>query len=141
MPVLRAAMMTWIFSGLTALGLMVTAAIVAISPDTILDDVHRRSPELEEQGISDDLLLGVTFVMIAGLILWCVGAAVLAALTIRGIDWARIVLIVSAAIAAVLSFLALLAGAFLLVLTLTASVSTILLLVRPDTAAWFHRTR
>lgn len=139
--VLRAAMLTWIFSGLTALGLIVTAVLVAVSPDTILDDVHRRSPDLEEQGISDDLLLGVTFVMIAALIVWCIGSAVLAALVLRGIDWARIVLIISAAIAGVLSLLALFAGAFLLVLTLTASVSTILLLVRPDTAAWFHRVR
>lgn len=136
--VLRAAVMTWIFSGLTALGLMVTAAVVAVSPDTLLDDVHRRSPDLAEQGISDDLLLGVTFVMIAGLVLWCVASAVLAALVLRGVDWARIVLIIFAALAAVLSLLALIAGAFLLALTLTASVSTILLLVRPDTAAWFR---
>lgn len=139
--VMRASMLTWIFSGLTAAGLLITAAVIAVSPDTVLDDVHRRSPELEEQGISDDLLLAVTFVMIAAFVLWCVAAAVLAALVLRGVDWARIVLIISAAIAAALSLVALLAGAFLLVLLLTASVATILLLVRPDTAAWFHRTR
>jgi len=139
--VMRASVLTWIFSGLTAVGLMITAAVIAVSPDTVLDDVHRRSPELEEQGISDDLLLAVTFVMLAAFVLWCVGAAVLAALVLRGVDWARIVLIISAAIAAVVSLVALLAGAFLLVLLLTASVATILLLVRPDTAAWFHRSR
>lgn len=139
--VMRASVLTWIFSGLTAVGLLITAAVIAVSPDTVLDDVHRRSPELEEQGISDDLLLAVTFVMIAAFVLWCVGAAVLAALVLRGVDWARIVLVVSAAIAAAVSLVALLAGAFLLVLLLTASVATILLLVRPDTAAWFHRSR
>jgi hypothetical protein len=139
--VMRASVLTWIFSGLTAVGLLITAVVIAVSPDTVLDDVHRRSPELEEQGISDDLLLAVTFVMLAAFVLWCVGAAVLAALVLRGVDWARIVLIISAAIAAVVSLVALLAGAFLLVLLLTASVATILLLVRPDTAAWFHRAR
>ncbi|WP_296606274.1 hypothetical protein [Nocardioides sp.] len=139
--VMRASMLTWIFSGLTAVGLLITAAVIAVSPDTVLDDVHRRTPELEEQGISDDLLLAVTFVMIAAFVLWCVAASVLAALVLRGVDWARIVLIISAAIAAAVSLVALLAGAFLLVLLLTASVATILLLVRPDTAAWFHRTR
>ncbi len=138
--VLRACVLTWLFSALAAIALVVTGVVVAVQPDVLLDDVHRRSPDLADQGVSDSLLLGVTFVMLAALVVWCVAAAVLAVLVVRRVDWARIVLVVSAGIAAALSLAGTVAGAVLLVLPLVAAVATIVLLVRPDSSAWFRRS-
>jgi hypothetical protein len=71
-------------------------------------------------------------------VLWCVAAAVLAALVLRRIDWARIVLVISAAIAALLSLAGLFGGATPLVLTLVAASGAVVLLVRHDVNAWFR---
>jgi hypothetical protein len=136
--VLTACVLTWICSGLTAIGLVLTAVVVAVDPDVVLDDVHERQPDLAEQGISDDLLIGVTIAMLAAFVLWCVAAAVLAALVLRRIDWARIVLVISAAIAALLSLAGLFGGATPLVLTLVAASGAVVLLVRHDVNAWFR---
>ena len=133
-----ACVLTWIASGLTALGMVLTGVLLAVSPDVLLDEVHRQNPELESEGVTDGLLVGVTFAMIAALVLWCVAAAVLAILVFHRVEWARIVLVVSAAAAAVLSLIGTAVGAFLLALTLVASVVTLALLLRPEVRAWFR---
>ncbi|HEU5036756.1 MAG TPA: hypothetical protein VFT70_07120 [Nocardioides sp.] len=132
-----ACVLTWISTGLTALGMVATGVLLAVQPDALLDEVHRQNPELEAQGVSDDLLVGVTFAMIAGIVLWCVSAAVLAILVFRRVEWARIVLVISASTAAALSLIGTAIGAFLLALTLIASVATLALLLRPEVRAWF----
>ena len=60
-------------------------------------------------------------------------------LVLRRVDWARIVLIVSAAACAALCLIGSAVGAFLLVFPLLASVFVIAMLVRPDTRPWFAR--
>lgn len=135
--VLWASVLTWVCSALVVLALGASAVVLAVSPDLMLDEVHRDNPDLASQGISDDLLIIVTFLMIVGLVLWCVGAAALAVLVFRRVDWARIVLIVSAAACAACSLLGTAIGAFLLVLPLVASVCCIAMLLRPETRAWF----
>jgi hypothetical protein len=131
--------LTWIATGFTALGMIATGVLLALEPDALLDEVHRQNPELATQGVSDDLLVGVTFAMIAGIVLWCASAAVLAVLVLRRTEWARVVLIVSTATAAALSLIGTAIGAFLLALTLVASVVTLALLLRPEARAWFSR--
>ncbi|MDF1605116.1 hypothetical protein [Nocardioides sp. YIM 152315] len=128
--------LTWISTSVTVLALVVSAVVLAVWPDRMLDEVHRDNPELVEQGISDDLLIGATYLLIAGVVLWCASAAALAVLVLRGAEWARIVLIISAATAAALCLLGTLMGAVLLVLPLVASALCIRLLVRTDTRAW-----
>ena len=130
--------LTWASSGLSALGMALTALLLALEPDTLLDEVHRQNPELAQQGVSDGLLVGVTYAMIGAIVLWCLSAVVLGILVYRGVEWARIVLVISASTAAALSLIGTVAGAFLLVLTLVASAVTIVLLVRPDVRAWFR---
>lgn len=139
--VLRACLLTWIGSGLTALGAMASAVLMAMQPDVLLDEVHRQNPDLDSQGVSDDLLVGVTFVMLAGFVAWAVAAAVVAVFVLRGFEWARITLIVSASTAAAIFLLGTVLGAFLLAVTLAASVLAVLLLVRPDVRAWFQARR
>lgn len=132
-----ACVLTWVSSGVSALGMGLTALLLALEPDTLLDEVHRQNPELAQQGVSDRLLVGVTYAMIAAITLWCLSAVVLAVLVLRGVEWARIVLVVSAATSAALSLVGTASGAVLLVLTLITSIVTIALLMRPDVRAWF----
>ncbi|CAI9412346.1 hypothetical protein [Nocardioides sp. T2.26MG-1] len=136
--VLTASVLTWVCSGLAAIGLVLTAVVLALDPDMLLDEAHKQRPDLAEQGVSDDMLLAVSFVMIGALVVWCIAAAVLAVLVLRRIDWARIVLVVSAAVAALVSLAGLVMGGVPLILMLVAAVGTVVLLVRPDVSAWFR---
>jgi len=135
--VLWACVLTWICTGLVTLGLVASAVVLALSPDLMLDQVHRDNPDLAAEGISDDLLIVATYLVIAGLVLWCVSAAVLAILVFRRVDWARIVLIVSAATCSVFCLVGSAVGAFMLVGPLLASVLVIGMLLRADTRPWF----
>lgn len=137
--VFRACVLTWICTAFVTLGLLASAVALAVSPDLMLDQVHKDNPDLAAQGVSDDLLIVATYVMIAGLVAWCVSAALLAVLVLRGTDWARIVLIVSSATCAVFCLIGSAVGAFLLVLPLLASVFVIGMLARPDARPWFVR--
>lgn len=137
-PVVAACALTWVSSGLVALGLLLTAVVLAVDPDLLLDEVHRQRPDLAEQGVSDGMLIGVSLAMSAAIVLWCVAASVLALLVFRRVDWARVVLLVSAGVSAALCLVGLVAGGFLLVVPLAAAVGTFLLLVRPDTRPWFQ---
>src|SRR6478609_505305 len=67
----------------------------------MLDEAHRQNPDLAAQGVTDQMLIVATYVLIGGIGLWCVGAAVLAFLVLRRMAWARIVLLVSAPSASV----------------------------------------
>lgn len=136
-PVVAACALTWIASGLVALGLVLTALVLALDPDPLLDEVHRQRPDLAEQGVTDGMLVGVSLAISAVVVLWCVAAVVLAGLVYRRIDWARVVLLVSAGISAALCLAGLVAGGFLLIVPLVAAVGTFLLLVRPETRLWF----
>lgn len=135
--VVWACVITWIFSGVTALAMTASAIAIAVQPDLMFDEVHRQNPELAEQGVSDELLSYATYVLAAFVVLWCVAAVVLAVLVWRRVAWARIVLVVCASGAAALSLLGSVVGAFLLVFPLAAGVVTVALLVRPDTRPWF----
>lgn len=136
--VVWACVLTWVCSGLTAIGMVVSAIALGLDPDPLLDRAREQSPELSQQGVTDGMLLGLTYVMMGGIVLWALSAIVLAVLTYRRVDWARIVLVVSAATAAALCVLGTLVGSYLLVVPLIASVVTISLLVRADTRPWFR---
>ena len=64
--VLWACVLTWVCTAFVTLGLVASAVALAVSPDLMLDQVHKDNPDLAAQGISDDLLLVATYVMIAG---------------------------------------------------------------------------
>jgi hypothetical protein len=135
--VLGACVLTWVFSALTALAVVLSAVALLLDPDVMLDEVHRQNPDLAAQGVTDAMLTTVTFVLIGGVVLWCAAAAVLAVLTVRRVAWARTVLIASASVAALLCLAGSALGAFLLALPLAGSVLSLALLVRADARAWF----
>lgn len=137
--VVWACVLTWICSGLTAAGAVLSGVVFALNPDYLLDEVHRQSPDLADQGVTDTVLMATTYAMLGFVVLWCLAAAVLALLTFRGVGWARVVLIVSASIAGAVSLLGSAMGGFLLVLTLIGAVVTVVLLARPEARPWFER--
>lgn len=137
--VMWACLLAWVCSGL-AIALMATsAAILAVSPGVVFDELHRQNPDLAGQGVSDDALRIATFVMVGLAITWCLLAIVLGVLVWRRVAWARRGLAVSASAAAVMLLVATL-GQPVLILPLAAAVVTLALLVRPDVKAWFAPT-
>ena len=131
-----AGVLTWVTTGLTTLGMGLFAATVAADPQRFFADARRQSPELDTQGVTDGMLTFVTVLMVAGIVLWCIGAAVLAVLVWRRVEWARVVLVVSASVAAAVSLVGTALGGFPLVVPLVTATATIVLLVRPDARAW-----
>jgi hypothetical protein len=137
--VLWACVLTWLCTAVVTIGLVASAVALFTVSDRLIDDMYRRNPDLAAQGISDDMLIGLTLLMIVGLVIWCLSAAALTVLVFRRVDWARIVLVVSAATCGVLCLIGAAVGAFVLLLPLLASACCIALLLRSDTRSWFDR--
>lgn len=139
--VVWACVLTWVFSSIAILGLVAAAVALALEPQPLLDRAREQNPELTTQGVTDDLLLGVTFAMVGALVLWCLSAIVLAIFTFRRAEWARIMLVICAATAAALSLAGVVLGAFLLVASLIGASAAVALLIRPEVRPWFARQR
>ncbi len=137
--VLWACVLTWVATGVTILGLLASGVVLAVRSDAMLEEARRQNPDLSTAGVSDNVLVVATYALIGGLALWCIAAAVLAVLVLRRVAWARIVLIVSAAVASAGCLVGAAVGAFVLLIPLGAAVATIALLMRADVGAWFTR--
>ncbi|MCW2792818.1 MAG: hypothetical protein JWO76_1916 [Nocardioides sp.] len=135
--VIWACLMTWACAGLAVVLMGASIAVLAGNPDLVLDELRRQNPDLAAQGVTDTMVLNVTFVLGGIIVAWSLAAVALAVLTFRRVNWARIALVVSAALAAVLCLLATITQV-LMALPLAACVVTLALLVRPDIRAWFH---
>jgi hypothetical protein len=131
-----ACVVTWIFSGLTALVLVGSVAVLAADSTTVLRRMHQQNPRLAEQGISDHLILVVCYVFCAFCVVWSLAAVACAVLVFRKVRWAWRALVVSTAAVGALSLLAMV-GSLLTVVPLAAAASTVTLLLRPDSRRWF----
>ena len=131
-----ACVLTWIFTALSAAVFVTSIVLLAHDPSVILDKMHEQNPDLASQGVSDHLILVVCYVTCALLLLWSLGAAVLAVLAFRRKRLALYGLLVSAAGAAVFCLLGVL-GSLVVVVPLGGAVMTILFLMRGDVRAWF----
>ena len=131
-----ACVLTWIFSSLAAAVLVTSIVLLVQDPGVILDKMHEQNPDLASQGVSDHLILVVCYVTCALLVLWSVGASVLAVLAFRRKRLAMYGLLVSTAGAAVFCLLGVL-GSLVVVVPLAAAAVTIGCLVRPEVKAWF----
>ncbi len=132
--------LTWVFAGLAVVVMAASIAVLVASPDLVFDEVRRQNPDLAAQGVSDHLVVQLTYVLGAVIILWSLAAMVLAGLAFRGVAWARVPLVVSASLAAGLCLVAAISQ-FLMVLPLAACVVALALLLRPDVRAWFDAQR
>lgn len=136
-PVVWACVVTWVCSSVAIFGMVAAAIALSLDSDELLRQAREQNPELTKQGVTDELLLGATFAMVGGVVLWCLAAIVLAILVFRRVEWARIVLIVFAATAGVLSLGGTVIGAFLLAIPLIGATATVALLIRSDVRPWF----
>src|SRR5699024_10981521 len=133
-----AAILTWIFAGLTCAVFIVMGVLLAVDAgpfvDAVMDRVRssRRSLHAARPDLTA-VLWGAVVVMV----IWAVAACVLAWLAWRGHGWARIVLVVSSAITAVLSLLSLPSS----VLNLLAAVAVIVLLFTRSANDWYAGRR
>lgn len=139
--VLWACVLTWVATGLTLFGLVASGIVLAVRTDDMLDEAHRQSPDLAAQGVTDQMLVVATYLLIGGIGVWCLAAAVIAFFVLRGAAWARIVLLVSAATASAACLVGAAVGAVALLLPLGASVAAIALLLRSEVGLWFNAPR
>ena len=130
--VAAAAWLTWIFSGLTVLLYGGMLAMLAGVRDQLLSAVQQDN-SVSRLNMSGDDLVRVLWVAGVVIVFWCVSAIVLAALAFRGHNWARILLAVSAAFAALFSIAAFPVG---LLVTVAAGITVAMLLV-PASNDWF----
>jgi hypothetical protein len=132
--------LTWLFSASAFALLAVTLAVMIAAPDTLLDELHKQNPDLADQGVTESVLRTTVYVMSAVVMAWSAGAIALAVLAWRRIRWAAIGLMISAGIAGGLCLLVIV-GAFVVAVPLVACAATFLLLIRPESRAWYAGRR
>ena len=133
--VTAAAVITLVCAGLTGLLVLLSLAFLGTMRGDVLNEIEE-SPGFDEVGISADDLVGLVLVMFVVLAVWCLIACVLAIFVLRGSEGARITLVVSAAVSAVFSLIAI--GSGVSVITLVAGVAVIVLLFTGGASEWFR---
>jgi hypothetical protein len=127
-----ACLLTWAFSGVVAAVYAVMLVILVVNKDQLVDYVVR-SPGWQQANIDPDLLVPVLWVGCLMFFGWSAGAVLLAWFTWRRHNWARYILVASAACAA-------LAGLFAFPFSIPHLVACVLAIVALFTAqsrAWF----
>ncbi len=134
--VVWACVLTWICTAVVVTALAATVLVMLLSPDVLFEELHKQNPDLADQGLSDREIETATYVS-AGLFLpWCAVAAGFAIQAFRRRRWARLGLMVCAAMAGALSLLCMVASV-VMVLPFVAAVATVALLARPEVRAWY----
>lgn len=106
---------------------------------TQLETQLRQSGNADRLGSIDELVV-VAQVLAVLAVLWCLTACALTVFAFLGHGWARIMLAISAIVAAVMSLLAVISFPGFLVLTLAAGAVAVLLF-RGDSARWYATAR
>jgi len=135
-----AAILTWVFCGLSLLAIVGTAVLFAQDPHQLLAKAREQQSSLDASGVTDSTLIAMLVVVFSIFALWAVIAAGLAYFVWRGQEWARIALIVSGFLTVAVALLGVLAGGLTLPL-LVASGVVVRLLLTPGAAAWCRRPR
>ncbi|KRF34939.1 hypothetical protein [Nocardioides sp. Soil805] len=138
--VLVAFVVTVVSAGLVLLLTAISVAVMAFSPDALMDEVLRQQPELAEQGVTQELLQTTTFVMGGIVIAWAAAAVVLAFLTLARRRAAAQALTVSATFSAILCVVGTFAS-LVLALPAFASIITVAVLRRPEVRVWLAGDR
>lgn len=134
--VTAAALTTVVASGLAFAGLVVSLLYLLSSRADFLDQIDEQlATNSAYKDISADTIADVAVVFLVVLAVWCLVAIGLAIVTMRGSNAARIALVVSASLSALISLL----GALMIVpLVLTiASIATVVLLFTGGAGEWF----
>lgn len=135
--VTAAGVVTMVFSGLSLLVFGIMMVLMLVAKDEAVGAIEDQ-PGFENSGISADDALGVVVGIVGVFALWCLIALILGYLVLRRSNGARITLVVSSAVTALISLL--LIGSGVSALTLIASIAVIVLLLVGGAGDWFKRT-
>jgi hypothetical protein len=100
-----ACILTWVFSGMVALLYAGMLVVLAVAQDRVVDAVVK-TPAWERANIDQAVLVPVLWIGALLFLAWAVGACVLAVFTWRRHNWARWMLVASAAGVLLIGFLA-----------------------------------
>ena len=131
---------TLILSGLTALlfGFFTVAMIVA--KDDMIEEIDRQFIDAGATGdFNAEDAYGVVVAMMVVLTAWCVIACMLAIFAMRRSNVSRILLVISASVAGLLSLL--LIGSVVSALWLLACIAVVVLLFTGGASGWYARRR
>ncbi len=134
--VTAAAWIAIVFSGLTAALFAFAGLGLLVARDEVITEMER-VPEFQDANIDADAAVGVLVVVLLGIVVWCLVAAVLAIFVLRRSNVARILLVISAAVAGVLALISITSGISLV--PLVACLATIVLLFVGGAGDWFKR--
>ncbi|MGI9157094.1 MAG: hypothetical protein ACR2FG_10715 [Marmoricola sp.] len=139
--VTTACLVTWAGAGFAAL--MMVATLFALQSQTLLDELRNRiasDAKLSRVDMTFDELVLTTRVVAVLMLLWALGAVVLAGFAFRRQAWARIALTVSAGAAAILGLMASITFPGFLVVSV-AAVAAVILLFHRDSSRWYAGAR
>lgn len=130
----------WITIVLGVLGtlLYLGLALAVFLGEDFMADAVRSDPSFEDSGVSVDFIIGVTGALFLGLAIWSALNLLLGVLVLRRSNVARTLLIISCALTALLSLVAVFAGGAG-VITLVPAVAVIVLLFVGGAKEWFAR--
>lgn len=135
-PVKVALVLTVVLAGLVFAMTLASLVLLISQPDLVLEELRRQNPDLEDQGVSESLLLTTSYVSGALAMAWSLAAIALAFLMAGRRAWAARGLMVCAATCALFCLLATLASPVALI-PAAAAIATVSCLRRPDVRAWF----
>lgn len=130
--VTAAGVITLVTAGLSLVGFVIALVAVLVARESFVTEV-RASPGFED--IDADSAVVLVMVMMLVLALWCVGAMVLAVFAMRGANGARVGLVVSASLSALLSLAGI--ASLIAVVPLLASIAAIVCLFTGGANAWY----
>lgn len=131
-----AAWLTWVFSALTLAAFVVVVFVILAARDRLVEGM-RSEPQFQQLDVVPDDVIAVLWVLSAICLFWCVASAVLAFLAYHRVSWARIALVVSAAMAALFSLAAV--ASLVSALNLIAAGATVVLLFTGGANEWYSR--
>ena len=135
--VLAACVVAWVGCGLVAFAMAAIAFTLAVARGPFFDEVERTSPEVLDQGLSQDALVVGIFVVCGVALAWCLAGVALAVAAFNRRRWGQVGLAGSAAAVTVLSLLALLAGNVVALLFVAAGSAVVTLLLHQSSRDWY----
>lgn len=141
--VTAAAWIAIVFSGITAAFLGLGALGLVVARDEVVDEIER---EMQSGAAGTDVqldldpesIVGVLVAVILVLLVWALITIVLAAFVLRRSNVARILLVISSGVVALFSLIGIASG--ISVVSLIASIATIVLLFTGGAGDWFNGT-
>jgi hypothetical protein len=129
-----AAWLTWVFSTLTMLAFVLVVVVMIVAREEFVDAM-RNEPEFQQLDVGANDIIAAMWVVSAIVLIWCIASAALAVFAFRRQNWARITLVVSAAIAGLFSLVTFPVG----LLHTMAAGATVALLFTGGANRWYSR--